>query len=500
MGQCSSTSNRFFGKACQWTESEMLSEPSSSQLSDPEEVLLSPASPHRNLIKKDLSAGDTQNATKPNPDDMDFLELFDDEVKVLSGLANLEMDLLKGNSVAVGRDDLICLLMQESHRLAEEQRIARRNCLQNCNDRGSLTSMDGLRLVTKLLLRLQNSGGDVSRERQHCRKTESSIDSGLDEDVHASIASAVEYSASATLEGKNECEPGKILGFNEEEGKEVILQGFLDDLEKFDGVGIENDAEVCLKRFPPPTTVLSGLRRNKMSLHLFGTSRLHEELKLRPMTTKTRVCGHQNQRQSQCSSTRLPYYPVHYKFWTLMDETLLKCFNNNMDRRILATCRRSHCLVQLLTPVRKNANGISVQQISIQAPSLGALERCCSILDDVFPQFNASITLRGRGSSNTTTIESKAGEVGIEEATVTVSGMSPVLAGGAVVEMATEQHADSGRCPRYRGISRSSASFTSSTAVHRHRHPACKHKGEGLIGYIISEMKKNEGQVAAEAY
>ncbi|VDK34055.1 unnamed protein product [Taenia asiatica] len=499
MGQCS-TSDRLFGKACQCTESEIASEPSSSQLSDAEEVPPSPASPQRNLIQTDLSAGDTQNSAKPNLDDMDFLELFNDEVKVLSGLANLEMDLLKGNSVAVGRDDLICLLMQESHRLAEEKRRTRRNCLQIRNDRSSLTSMDGLKIVTKLLLRLQNSSGNASDERERCRKAESSIDSGLDEDVNASVATVVEHSANSTLEGNNECDSGRILGFNEEEGKEAILQGFLDDVEKFDSVRTENDTEVCLKRCPPPTTALSGLRRNKMSLHLFGTSRLHEELKLHPVTARTRVYGNQNHRQSQCGSNRLPYYPVHYKFWALMDEALLKCFNNHMDRRILATCRRSHCLVQLLTPVRKNANGISVQQISIQAPSLGALERCCSILDDVFPQFNASITLRGRGSSDTTTIDSKAEEVGMEEVTATLSGISSASAAGVVAEMATKRLAGSGEYIQYRGISQSSASSTSPTAVLRRRRPTRKHNGEGLIGYIISEMKKNEQRVAAEVY
>ncbi|VDM27072.1 unnamed protein product [Hydatigera taeniaeformis] len=195
----------------------------------------------------DLSAGDTQNLTKPNLIDMDFLKLFNDEVEVLSGLANLEMDLLKGNTAAVGREDLICLLMQESHRLAEEQQRARGNCTQIRNERSSLTSLDGLKIVTKLLLRLHSGGDSASDSRQRRRKAESSTDSGLDEDVNASVTTVVESRVSSTLEEKNECVSGTILGLNEEEGKEAILRGFLDDVEKFDGVCTQNCAEICLK-------------------------------------------------------------------------------------------------------------------------------------------------------------------------------------------------------------------------------------------------------------
>ncbi|VDM35688.1 unnamed protein product [Hydatigera taeniaeformis] len=236
-----------------------------------------------------------------------------------------------------------------------------------------------------------------------------------------------------------------------------------------------------------------------MFLHLFGTSRLHEELKLRPATVRARVHCNQNHRWPQCGSNRLSRYPVHYKFWTLMDEALLKCFNNHMDRRILAICRRSQCLMQLLTPVRKNANGIFVQQISIQAPSLDALERCCSILDDVFPQFNASITLRGRGSSDTTTTESRMEELGMEEATATISRMPSVPAEGVVIGMAMEQNRGNSKYTRYRGVPKSSATFTSPTTTLHHCCPTRQRSKENLIGYIISE-KGNEHRAAAKVY
>lgn len=88
----------------------------------------------------------------------------------------------------------------------------------------------------------------------------------------------------------------------------------------------------------------------------------------------------------------------------------------------------------------------------------------------------------------------------MEETTTTLSGISSASAAGVVAEMKTERKASSGECIRYRGISQSSASFTSPTTVLRRLRPTRKHDGEGLVGYIISEMKKNEKRVAAEVY
>lgn len=235
-------------------------------------------------------------------------------------------------------------------------------------------------------------------------------------------------------------------------------------------------------RFPAQASASCNLRRNKMSLHLFGTSRLHEELKLYPVTAKTRS---QHQRQSNCSPNRLSYYPVHYKFWAPVDDTLSKCFNNNRDRRILAASRRSQCMVQLLSPVRKNANGISVQQISIQAPSLGALERCCSILDDVFPQFNASITLRGRGT------ESKAVEE--EETEAEVSTVAVLESDEDINDIVRKKPENVTRCTR--------TPSTPITALLRRCPKSTRaHNQIGLISFIISQMKKNEQRVIAEVY
>ena len=249
MGQCLSTSGRIFGRSCQCADNQVTVESSTSRISATEELLSSHASLQRDLRTANMPAGDTQaSSTRPDPDEIDFLELFDDEVRVLSNLTNLEADLLKGNSISIDKDDLICLLMQESQRLAKEQRRTKRNGLQIPTDRCSVTSMDGLQIVTRLLLRLRNSSGDEPSEKIGDGNSESSVDSGVDEDVRASAASVEDHSDVLTLDDKSGGNSGEILEFNEQEGREAILKEFLEDVEKFDGVEAECNAEAYLKR------------------------------------------------------------------------------------------------------------------------------------------------------------------------------------------------------------------------------------------------------------
>ena len=249
MGQCLSSPRRIFSKTSKCADSEVVIESSMSLISSTEELLSSRASPQGDVCTTNPPAGDTQDSfTKPDPDEMDFLELFDDEVRVLGNLTNLEEDLLKGNSVAIDKDDLICLLMQESQRLAKEQRRSRQNGFQPPNDRCSLTSMDGLKIVTRLLLRLRNSSGDGPNGDAENRKPELSVDSGVDEDVHASGASVLERSSLLSLDDNIDAVSGEISKFNEQEGREAILNEFLNDIEKFDGLVVENGTETYLKR------------------------------------------------------------------------------------------------------------------------------------------------------------------------------------------------------------------------------------------------------------
>lgn len=127
---------------------------------------------------------------------IDFLELFDDEVRVLSNLASIEGGLLQGKRMALDKDNLICLLMQESQRLeAERQRASKasfRSSYGNGHEPVSVTTNDGLEIVTSLLLKLKGLGGStteinktlstpkVSLKDIHIA-VKRSIDSGLEE-------------------------------------------------------------------------------------------------------------------------------------------------------------------------------------------------------------------------------------------------------------------------------------------------------------------------------
>uniref|UniRef100_A0A5K3FS02 P-loop containing nucleoside triphosphate hydrolase n=1 Tax=Mesocestoides corti TaxID=53468 RepID=A0A5K3FS02_MESCO len=426
----------------------------------------------------------TKASTSPkhNPAEFDFLELFGDEVRVLSGLANLETELLSGKVVAVDKDDLVCLLKQESQRLSEEVKKSLQCSHQSPKlfaekaDRRSATSTEDLRIITKLLLRLQNletpsdNGAPLSPEDRRVNGP----DPGFGDGPFNSQTLTRINTSQAEAKAAN---PGGSPEFSECVSKKKMIEEFLKDVETFKTNGdqegslsgqnadattdfsdVEDKSTRALHHVPPPKSTVSHLRRNKMSLHLFGTSRLHEELKLQQNSIRKSLIEQQRQSQSP-PSNRLPYYPVQYKFWAPIDETLFKCFNDQTDRRIISICRRSQCQIHLLAAVRKNANGIAVQQISVQAPSLGALERCCSILDDVFPRFNASISLRGHGTIMRSASESEIGKSGAN-------------AGDSAFRE---------NCHR--------------TATHRLPRSDDDHKG--LINYIISQM---DGQRAAEDF
>lgn len=210
----------------------------------------------------------------------------------------------------------------------------------------------------------------------------------------------------------------------------------------------------------------AALKRNKMTLHLFGTSRLHEELKFDHHGNNKPSKLERPIEKTSVFHQGLIRFPVQYKFWAPANASLQKSFNNRMDRRIISICRQSRCIVQLQSAIRKNANGMGVQQISIQAPSLGALERCCSILDAVFPQFNASKSLRGRTSDMTLVSDN------LEEVYPVYQGDVDILQGGC--------H----RRSHYR-INR----FSSYS--HQHVEKVESENDSGLMGFLLSHMECN---------
>ncbi|VDM02417.1 unnamed protein product [Schistocephalus solidus] len=118
-----------------------------------------------------------------------------------------------------------------------------------------------------------------------------------------------------------------------------------------------------------------GLCRNRLILHVVGSSRLRERLRSKELKSQSFL------------------RPVHYHFWVPADEQTLRCFHNPADRRILSISRLSACTLRLQPVVRKDAHGMNVKQVLVDSPSLEALIRCCHMLDEKFPLFNASVGL-----------------------------------------------------------------------------------------------------------
>lgn len=135
------------------------------------------------------------------------------------------------------------------------------------------------------------------------------------------------------------------------------------------------------------------LRKNRMTLHLFGTSKLREQLKL----VRRNMHNNPKARIEPSSKTRQEFMrsslPFCYQFWVPSDKELLKCFNTKLDRRIVSICRLSNCNLTLMPTIRKDAFGMNVQEIIIESPNLTCMERCCSMLDTKFPRFNAGAGL-----------------------------------------------------------------------------------------------------------
>ncbi|BHF59929.1 hypothetical protein SprV_0100289000 [Sparganum proliferum] len=118
-----------------------------------------------------------------------------------------------------------------------------------------------------------------------------------------------------------------------------------------------------------------GLCRNRLILHVVGSARLRERLRGKELKSQSLL------------------RPVHYHFWVPADEQTLRCFHNPADRRILSISRLSACSLRLQPVVRKDAHGMNVKQVLVDSPSLEALIRCCHMLDEKFPLFNASVGL-----------------------------------------------------------------------------------------------------------
>ncbi|KAM7539754.1 hypothetical protein Aperf_G00000039071 [Anoplocephala perfoliata] len=379
MGQCVSPSRN-----CPFKSSM------NNQTSKIDNLRISNSPSQYKVLIDNLSAGDSRISLKSISREIGFLELFNDEVRVLSGIAHLESKFLKNEpGLSLNKDDLICLLRRESEGksiLAQGEEEWKRKDLQESLDQKSMTLTDEMILVTGLLFHLQGNGDTGPTNncfRIEDKALEISTDSGLVDDNGTSVASTPEKGVYATSENKIKTETlEKVLEFSEIWGKKAILRDFLDDVWKYGDANAENANNTYPKSSTASLATSNSLRRNKVSF--FGTARLPDEFKLRSAL----------QRTSQYGSKLIPCYPVRYNFWASADDNLRKYFNNRQDRRILSICRLSHCHIQLLSPVRKNGNGILVQQISIRAPSLEALKRCCSMLDDVFPQFNASNPLK----------------------------------------------------------------------------------------------------------
>lgn len=245
MGQCTSLSRirRF--------------KPSMNNQTSKTDKLRTPNStPQRGSLTDNLSVGDIWISPKTNSREIGFLELFDDEVKVLSGLADLESKFLKDEPVSFNKDDdLICLLRQESEGksiLTKEEGEWERKDIRESTDRESMTSIDELMVVTGLLFRHQGHGSTGTTNnngRVEDKALEISTDSGLVEETGTSVASTSKKGVPEISENKIKIEtPENVLEFSEILGRKALLQGFLDDVGKYGGVNDENEHHAHSKR------------------------------------------------------------------------------------------------------------------------------------------------------------------------------------------------------------------------------------------------------------
>uniref|UniRef100_A0A1I8HCS5 RGS domain-containing protein n=1 Tax=Macrostomum lignano TaxID=282301 RepID=A0A1I8HCS5_9PLAT len=103
------------------------------------------------------------------------------------------------------------------------------------------------------------------------------------------------------------------------------------------------------------------------------------------------------------ASASTPLQPIYqYSFRVPETRANMRAFCHASDRRVEAIARA--CDSEILLdpqPIRTAAASIALRRITVRAPDLHSLEKCCRMFDDKFPQFYASSGLGpdGRGVS-----------------------------------------------------------------------------------------------------
>uniref|UniRef100_A0A1I8HCQ3 HECT domain-containing protein n=1 Tax=Macrostomum lignano TaxID=282301 RepID=A0A1I8HCQ3_9PLAT len=104
------------------------------------------------------------------------------------------------------------------------------------------------------------------------------------------------------------------------------------------------------------------------------------------------------------ASASTPLQPIYqYSFRVPETRANMRAFCHASDRRVEAIARA--CDSEILLdpqPIRTAAASIALRRITVRAPDLHSLEKCCRMFDDKFPQFYASSGLGpdGRGIKN----------------------------------------------------------------------------------------------------
>ncbi|KAF7256214.1 hypothetical protein EG68_06404 [Paragonimus skrjabini miyazakii] len=99
---------------------------------------------------------------------------------------------------------------------------------------------------------------------------------------------------------------------------------------------------------------------------------------------------------SSCSSIPQPTSDAkeiqiyNYQFWIRYEPWVENVFNNPLDRRIESIGRLSDSRIRLTKRSRRSPKGFQERMVNVIAPSVLALQKCCRLFDDKFPNFYAA--------------------------------------------------------------------------------------------------------------